>query len=48
MRTRYRFVGRDGDTYYWESVNRIMPGDSRVQEIRCNVTWFWRKTRKEK
>jgi hypothetical protein len=36
---RYRFMGRDGDQYVWES-GRI-PGDSRVEQVRCNIEWFW-------
>ena len=39
-RTQYRFIGRVGDHYVWQSTNR-MPGDSRVEEIRCGVDWFW-------
>lgn len=39
-KTRFRFMGRSGNTYYWESETR-MPGDSRVEQIRCNVNWFW-------
>lgn len=39
-RRRYKFIGRDGRSYVWQSVNRI-PGDSRVEEIRCGINWFW-------
>jgi hypothetical protein len=40
-RTRYKFVGRDKHGHYvWESVLRI-PGDSRVEQIRCSPAWFW-------
>jgi hypothetical protein len=39
-RVRYRFIGRSGNRYIWQSVQRI-PGDSRVEEITCNVDWFW-------
>lgn len=41
MRTRYQFIGRVGEKYVWQSVNRV-PGDSRVEEIRCDRAWFWR------
>jgi hypothetical protein len=39
---RYKFSHRsdDGKTYYWYS-ERI-PGDSRVEQIKCGVDWFWR------
>lgn len=42
MRTRYKFLHRsaDGLTYYWEST-RTLPNDSRVEQIKCNVEWFW-------
>jgi hypothetical protein len=42
MRTQYKFSHRSGDglTYYWESV-RLVPGDSRVEHIRCPVSYFW-------
>lgn len=40
-RRRYRFIGRSGDHYVWQSTERL-PGDSRVEEIRCRVDWFWR------
>jgi hypothetical protein len=42
MRTKYRFSHRsdDGKTYYWESTNRLC-GDSRIEQIRANVNWFW-------
>lgn len=45
---RYRFSHRsdDGKTYYWES-GRLC-GDSRVEQIRCSVEWFWRATKEEK
>lgn len=39
-RTRYKFVGRAGDTYIWQSTRRL-PGESRVEEVRVNVHWFW-------
>lgn len=40
-RMRYHFSHRsdDGKTYYWESEH--IPGDSRVEQVRCNVEWFW-------
>lgn len=40
---RYRFSHRslDGLTYYWESRTREQ-GESRVEQIRCNVDWFWK------
>lgn len=38
-RTRYRFSHRAQGWYYWHS-GRI-PGDSRVEQIRCRVDWFW-------
>lgn len=39
-RTRYRFLHRGDDgRYYWES-DRI-PGDSRVELVSCDVTYFW-------
>ena len=43
MRTRYKFSHRsdDGKTYYWFSVNRVGPGDSRYEMVRCSVDWFW-------
>lgn len=41
-RTRYRFVHRGGDTYYWQSTT-TMPNDSRVEQVRCAVSWFWGK-----
>lgn len=40
MRVRYRFVGRDGDRYVWQSEQRLC-GDSRVRQITCSVAWFW-------
>jgi hypothetical protein len=41
MRRRYKFVGRDEHgNYVWESVLRI-PGDSRVEQIKCSPAWFW-------
>lgn len=35
---RFRFTGRVGDRYYWESP---IPGDSRVVRYSCSVAWFW-------
>ena len=40
MKTRYKFIGRDGGQYVWQSTTRL-PGDSRVEEIRCGVGYFW-------
>jgi hypothetical protein len=42
-RIRYKFSHRsdDGLTYYWESVSPLA-GDSRHEQIRCRVDWFWR------
>jgi len=44
MKQRYRFTHRssDGKTYYWEAVSRP-PGESRVEQIRCPVDWFWKQ-----
>lgn len=39
-RMRYRFLGRFGNLYVWESTTTL-PNDSRVEQIRCNVDWFW-------
>lgn len=41
MKIRYKFIGRFGDRYVWESTTRL-PGDSRVAQVSCNVSWFWR------
>jgi hypothetical protein len=43
MKTRYRFIGRDGQQYVWQSTRRL-PNDSRVEEIRCGVDWFWNQS----
>lgn len=48
MRTRYRFSHAGTDAlgnrvYYWYS-GRI-PGDSRVEQIRCRADWFWQVNR---
>lgn len=43
MRTRYKFMGRVGKQYVWQSTTRL-PGDSRVEEIRCGVEWFWNQS----
>ena len=42
-RRKYKFVGRSekDNIYYWESVDRVSPGDSRVEIMRCDVDWFW-------
>ena len=39
-KTRYRFIGRSGNQYVWQSTQR-MPGDSRFEEIRCRIDYFW-------
>jgi hypothetical protein len=44
-RAQYRFIGRDGDQYVWEST-RPLPGDSRSEQIRCSVEWFWHRDQK--
>lgn len=41
MKQRYRFTGRAGNLYYWESVLPVSPGDSRHEQICCLVSWFW-------
>jgi hypothetical protein len=38
VRTRYRFSHRAGGFYYWQAV---LPTDSRYEQIRCSVDWFW-------
>ena len=43
-RTKYRFIGRVGDQYVWQS--GFLPGDFRVEEIRCNVDWFWNSVKR--
>lgn len=42
---RYRFVGRAGTKYVWHGLP--LRGDSRVEEIRCSVEWFWSVPAKE-
>lgn len=37
-RRKYKFSHRAGRTYFWESVEKV---DSRVEQITCNVSWFW-------
>lgn len=37
-RTRYKFLWRGGDNYYWQATRLT---DSRVEQISCNVVWFW-------
>lgn len=39
-RVKYEFKGREGDQYVWHAKKKI-PGESRVEEIRCGVGWFW-------
>lgn len=41
MKPYYRFLHRGGDRYYWEGP-RI---DSRVEQVSCNVDWFWNAQR---
>ena len=38
MKPSYRYKWRSGDFMYWEA--RI-PGDSRVDQVRCRWDWFW-------
>jgi hypothetical protein len=38
---RYRFTGRSGDTYYWQSVLPVSHRDSRHEQLSCSVEWFW-------
>jgi hypothetical protein len=42
---RYKFSHRsdDGLTYYWISKRPIGATESRHEEIKCSVKWFWRK-----
>jgi hypothetical protein len=40
-RTRYRFTGQAGGTYYWQSVLPVAPGDSRHEQVSCPADWFW-------
>lgn len=40
-RTKYEFKGRQGSQYVWQAKKGV-PGESRVEEIRCDVDWFWR------
>jgi hypothetical protein len=44
VKTRYKFMGRDGKQYVWQSTTRL-PNDSRVEEIRCGVEWFWNQAK---
>lgn len=44
-RMKYRFAGRVGNRYIWESVYHL-PQDSRIEEITCDVDWFWRGGRR--
>jgi hypothetical protein len=41
---RYRFIRSDGEFYYWESVLPLY-GDSRHEQIKCSITWFWGRER---
>lgn len=38
QRSRYRFMGRQGDSLVWE---RHVPNDSRVEQIMCKADWFY-------
>lgn len=38
VRTRYKFLWRGGNNYYWQATRLT---DSRVEQISCNVVWFW-------
>lgn len=39
MTTQYRFLHRGrNNRYYWQSTTRV---DSRVEQISCDVDWFW-------
>lgn len=37
-RLRYRYKGCRNGVMYWE---RPIPGDSRVEQVRCSWDWFW-------
>lgn len=39
-RVAYRFMGRCGDQYVWQS-KQYVPGTNRVEEVRCSVSYFW-------
>lgn len=41
MKIRYRFTGRHGGRYYWQTALPVSPGDSRYEQISCPVDWFW-------
>jgi len=45
MKQKFRFVGRHDDMYIWESVYlaELNPNESRVEQIKCSVDWFWAK-----
>lgn len=51
-RRRYRFIGFissesvEGGIYVWESTEAI-PGDSRVEQVRCPRDWFWQRAPSE-
>ena len=38
---RYRFLHQAGGRYYWESVRPVSPGDSRHEQVSCDVGLFW-------
>lgn len=40
-RTKYTFLYRAGDMYYWTARVPISPVESRTEMIFCKVDWFW-------
>lgn len=38
---RFRFSHRSPDGRYWWYSTTTLPGDSRVEQVSCNVNWFW-------
>jgi hypothetical protein len=41
VKRRYRFLGRWNGRYWWESVLPVAAGDSRHEQISCDIQWFW-------
>lgn len=39
-KVRYKFLYRWNGRYYWQSVLPV-PGDSRYDQVSCDVDWFW-------
>lgn len=39
MVKRFRFLYQSNGFYVWESTTHT---DSRVEQIRCKVDWFWK------